>query len=170
MNSHHQHSQEFTAELLPKLYQHRGRVCAHDLHHEFGVAYMHAKRIMTVLEGRSWVSDPIAHAHGATGWNHPSYIFNKGRVVTDYTDAEAHFRKTATASLVQVYENTVINRGTILEGREDPFAAMIYHGGIALLAAEHDLSARRHWIGDVPGWTSFVDIGLISRQKSSLST
>jgi hypothetical protein len=71
---------------------------------------------------------------------------------------------------VQVFENTVVSRQSILENREDPFAAMIYHGGIAVLAAEHDLTLQRGWIGGAPGWTSFVDISLIRTQKSPLST
>ena len=40
-------AERVTAEVLPKLYAHIGRVCAYELQHEFGVEPEHVSRVLS---------------------------------------------------------------------------------------------------------------------------
>lgn len=160
-------AERVTAEVLPKLYAHIGRVCAYELQHEFGVEPEHVSRVLITLEGRGWLSDPLAHAHQSAARNLPAYFLNKLKIVADHQVVDDHFRSVASSSLLQVYEETAISRRALDRDSDNPFAAATYHGGIALLASKHDLRTKNHWLGGLPGWTSFVDLSLLRSQHAA---
>lgn len=167
MSSYEQNAEALFGQVLPELYVHKGRVCAYELEHTFGLKHNYAQRVMTKIEERQWVSDPYAHGHGPSGRNHPSYLFNKRLVSADHHAAETRFRGVASPSLVQVMLDTVSSKADINRGRDNPYSAVMYHGGIAVLATEYDLSEKRLWIGGVPGWTSFVELSLLRSAQTT---